>query len=170
MYILANEEYMFVFDGHSDLLTDITSRRINDEKNVFQTRHFPKLVKGGVKAVIAVVWIDPPYARNLKDNQIKAIANSGGIIGVNSWAEFVDKKKPNLNKLVDHIDYLVNLAGIYHVAFGFDFTDFLTDTTVSSFKTGDTVITSGINGADEIPNIIRALHIYDALIITFSYN
>ncbi len=98
-----------------------------------------------------------PVNRNLKDDQVKAIANSGGIVGVNSWPEFVDKENPSLSKLVDHIDYLVNLAGVDHVAFGFDFTDFLEDTAVSSFKTGDTVITPGINSATEIPNIIKAL-------------
>ena len=98
-----------------------------------------------------------PVSRNLKDDQIKAIANTGGIVGINSWPEFVDKENPSLNKLVDHIDYLVNLVGINHVAFGFDFTDFLNDSAVSSFKTGETAITPGINSADEIPNIIKAL-------------
>ncbi len=297
---------MLIFDGHSDLLTDITLRRINGERNIFKARHYPKLIKGGVNALIAVVWIDPPYDsnpparmieiikngyaelyplndvvfpvknaceldlaiknnkigiilgmeglsglendpealyflyelglrhasltwngangfatgvrsnseikgltlagkravkimeelgiiidvshadektfwdiinmtnrpiiashsnvydlcpvdRNLKDEQIRAIANSGGIIGINSWYEFVDIENPNLDKLANHIDYLVNIAGIDHVAFGFDFTDFLDDTTVSSFKTGELSATLGINSADEIPNIVKVL-------------
>ena len=36
-------------------------------------------------------------SRNLKDNQIKVIANSGGIVSINSWLEFVDKENPSLN-------------------------------------------------------------------------
>lgn len=297
---------MIVFDGHSDLLTDLSTRRINGERNIFGTRHYLKLKKGCVGALIAVVWIEPPYGskpsaammeiikngyaelctfndvvfpvrtadeldlaiknnkiavilgmeglegleddpegiyflyelglrhasltwnaangfatgvradretkgltaagkravkimeelgiiidvshadektfwdivsiaktpiiashsnvynlcpadRNLKDEQIRAIANSGGIIGINSWHEFVDKENPNLDKLANHIDYLVNLAGIDHVAFGFDFTDFLSDSTVSSFKTTELSATLGINSADEIPNLVEVL-------------
>lgn len=71
--------------------------------------------------------------RNLKDDQIKAIAQSGGVIGINAWPDFVDEKRPSLEKLTRHIDYVVDLVGIDHIGFGFDFTDFLDEAAVTTF-------------------------------------
>lgn len=65
--------------------------------------------------------------RNLTDNQIKAIASTGGLIGVNAISYFVNKNsnKKNIDGLIEHIEHIVELVGINHVAFGFDFCDFL---------------------------------------------
>ncbi|GAA4804115.1 dipeptidase [Olivibacter ginsenosidimutans] len=100
-----------------------------------------------------------PHYRNLKDQQIKAVAQNGGVIGVNFYSDFldpnyrkkiaslyaqyvskadtiplsVDKKfdklpaqakqalRPPLALVIDHIDYLVKMAGIDHVGIGADF-------------------------------------------------
>lgn len=297
---------MIVFDAHSDFLADITERRIKGERDVFLRKHIPKLKKGGVKALIGVVWVDPPYdsdpparmlqilqnsfadlcplddvvfpvknhrefknalrsdkiavvlgfeglsglesnpegiymlynmgvrhasltwnegnafasgvksktlqkglttegkkvvrlieelgmlldvshadektfwdimnaasgpimashsnsyslcpvPRNLKDDQIKAIVSTGGIVGINAWPEFVDKNAPSIDRLVDHIDYIVDKAGIDHVAFGFDFTDFLENASVASYEPGSATITPGIGRAEDIPNLISRL-------------
>lgn len=62
--------------------------------------------------------------RNITDDQIKTIAErGGGLIGLNTFNEFVhiDKDKRDINNLANHLDYLVELAGIDHVGFGFDF-------------------------------------------------
>ena len=61
-----------------------------------------------------------PLPRNIKDEQIKAIAKSGGIIGVNGIGLLLGDKTASIKKYVDHIDYIVNLAGIKHVAIGLD--------------------------------------------------
>ncbi len=50
-----------VFDGHSDIWTDVTVRRGNGERNVFDAVHFPRLHKGGVEGSIFVIWLDPPF-------------------------------------------------------------------------------------------------------------
>ncbi|WP_347173936.1 dipeptidase [Polaribacter uvawellassae] len=106
-----------------------------------------------------------PSHRNLKDDQIKAIAKNGGVIMVNFHPGFIDdsfdkkemdflkkhaieadslkksglddwytmdflyKKynteveamRPPLSKLMDHIDYIVNLVGVDYVGLGSDF-------------------------------------------------
>src|SRR5690625_232194 len=63
-----------------------------------------------------------PVARNLKDEQIIAIAKKGGVIGINGFPGFVSNKdKPSLDNYIDHIDYIVNLVGIDHVAISLDF-------------------------------------------------
>lgn len=63
-------------------------------------------------------------ARNKSDEAIKAIAERGGFIGVTPLPAFVSQTQtPTLDILLDHIDYLVNLAGIDHVGIGTDFTE-----------------------------------------------
>ena len=60
--------------------------------------------------------------RNLTDDQIKAIADRKGVIGINAIkniAGVTDGEAP-ISKLADHIEYIVNLAGIHHVGYGFD--------------------------------------------------
>ncbi len=64
--------------------------------------------------------------RNYTDDQIKAVADSGGLIGVNFYVGFLrsdGKDDPNtsLSEIVRHIDRIVNLVGIDHVALGSDF-------------------------------------------------
>lgn len=61
--------------------------------------------------------------RNLNDEQIDAIAESGGVIGVCAFPGFVAAEEPNLEHLLDHIDYLVERVGDEHVGYGFDFAD-----------------------------------------------
>lgn len=63
-----------------------------------------------------------PVVRNLKDDQIIALAQKGGVIGINGFPGFVsNKKNPTLDDFVDHIDYIVDLVGINHVAISLDF-------------------------------------------------
>lgn len=51
-----------VFDGHSDIWTDITQRRSRGEKHVFVRRHLRRLQKGGIEGGIFVIWIEPPFS------------------------------------------------------------------------------------------------------------
>ncbi|MFL9481362.1 dipeptidase [Chitinophagaceae bacterium LWZ2-11] len=106
-----------------------------------------------------------PVFRNLKDDQIKAVAKNGGVIDVNFYSGFTDSNyqkrvdsftikhklereillkvnpdptiadqylehqyadeikalRPPLSLLIDHIEYLIKLAGIDHVGIGSDF-------------------------------------------------
>lgn len=59
--------------------------------------------------------------RNLTDEMIRALAEHGGVIGVAYLGSFVSKENPSLEKLVDHIDHIVNLVGPDYVGLGSDF-------------------------------------------------
>jgi len=299
---------MLIFDGHSDLLVDITARRLKGEKDVFKNIHLPKLQKGGINALIAAVWIEPKYDddpagrmyqllengfadicqldnvafpvkngkqlreavdngktgiilgmeglsglkkdpegiymlfemgvrhasltwnganhfgtgvrsdqpekgvsvegkrvikimeelgimidvshanektfwdilkiatgpviathsnayslcpadRNLKDEQIKAIADSKGLIGINAFPEFIDLVSPDVEKLINHIDYLVEKVGIDGVAFGFDFEDYFEEDafTATSTRQDGPKMTQGLNCAEDVPNLVAGL-------------
>lgn len=67
------------------------------------------------------------HRRNLTDEQIKAIASRDGLIGVNAYKGFVaiDPARQNVERYIDHIEHMVSLVGIKHVALGFDFCEYL---------------------------------------------
>lgn len=67
------------------------------------------------------------HKRNLTDEQIKAIASRDGLIGINAYKGFLarDGYKQNLERYVDHIEYIISLVGVRHVALGFDFCEYL---------------------------------------------
>ena len=60
--------------------------------------------------------------RNLTDEQIKRVAEMGGVIGINGFPPFVAKKRrPTLDDLLKHVDHIADLVGIEHVGIGIDF-------------------------------------------------
>jgi len=66
------------------------------------------------------------HYRNLDDDQILAIAERGGVIGVVFYPSFIvaPGKKADIQSVVAHIDYIARLAGIDCVALGSDFDGF----------------------------------------------
>jgi membrane dipeptidase len=62
-----------------------------------------------------------PYPRNLTDAQLKALAENGGVIGVSYVPTFIDSTHPSIDRLLDHIDHIVAVAGINTVGLGSDF-------------------------------------------------
>jgi membrane dipeptidase len=63
------------------------------------------------------------HRRNLTDEMIKILADNGGVMGMNFAPAFVDEKKENvtLERLLDHVDHVVKIAGVEHVGLGSDF-------------------------------------------------
>lgn len=63
-----------------------------------------------------------PNPRNLTNAQIRAIARTGGVIGVNFHSPFlVAHRAAKLSDVVREVRYMVRVAGIDHVAIGSDF-------------------------------------------------
>ena len=61
------------------------------------------------------------HPRNLTDDMIRALADRGGVMGMNFAPAFVDKEKATVERLVNHIDHIVDLVGVDHVGLGSDF-------------------------------------------------
>lgn len=61
--------------------------------------------------------------RCLTDDQIRAVAARGGVMGVTFVPEFIDNdpKNANIDRLIDHISYIADLVGIDHVGIGTDY-------------------------------------------------
>ncbi|MER9573744.1 dipeptidase [Mesorhizobium opportunistum] len=60
------------------------------------------------------------HGRNIRDDQMKACAATGGVIGINGISTFLNGKDATLETVFRHIDYTVNLVGIHHVGVGAD--------------------------------------------------
>jgi membrane dipeptidase len=60
--------------------------------------------------------------RNLTDDVIRAVASSGGVIGLNAFRAFVSgRPDPTIDDLVRHARYIADLTGPEHVGLGWDF-------------------------------------------------
>ncbi len=72
--------------------------------------------------------------RNLTDDRLKAIASTGGVIGVNFFPLFIDPSAPTVDRLIDHVEHVASIAGIDHVGLGPDFIKEIADTIESEFQ------------------------------------
>ena len=64
-----------------------------------------------------------PHKRNKTDEQIKALAEKGGVIGLNAYSILCEVRKdirPTLEDLLDMADYIVRLVGPDYVSLGLD--------------------------------------------------
>lgn len=86
-----------------------------------------------------------PHPRNLDDEQIKAIALKGGVIGINFYPPFLSKTGvAGIVHIIKHIEHIAGLAGINCIAFGSDFD-------------GIETLPQGIEGPQSFPDIIEEL-------------
>ena len=53
-----------VFDGHSDIFTDVTVRRLRGETQILKNHHLSRLKQGDIEGSCFVLWIDPPHDAN----------------------------------------------------------------------------------------------------------
>lgn len=109
--------------------------------------------------------------RNLPDEAIKAVAESGGVIGITTYAPFCETRagvRPSIRDYVDHIAYVVDLVGVDHVGIGSDFFDGESLVRFDRFfrlrypevvrnYTIDTVYAEGLGTVDDFPRITEAL-------------
>ncbi len=64
-----------------------------------------------------------PHERNLRDEQIRALAAAGGVMGCNFYAAFLDPDpgRADVGRVCDHIDHVCAVAGPRHIGLGSDF-------------------------------------------------
>ncbi|RIK46974.1 MAG: peptidase M19 [Chloroflexi bacterium] len=63
-----------------------------------------------------------PSPRNITDEQIRAVAATGGLVGTVGFPAFVSARPhPTLDEFIDHIAYIADLVGIEHTAIGIDY-------------------------------------------------
>lgn len=98
-------------------------------------------------------------SRNLTNRQFRAIADSGGVTGINLYAGFLDEN-PTVQTAVDHIEHFIQLDGAKNISIGADFD-------------GCDTLPEGIGGVEDLYKIAEGLlkkNYTEALVCDIFYN
>ncbi|MHB8507260.1 MAG: dipeptidase [Candidatus Dormibacteria bacterium] len=61
------------------------------------------------------------HHRNLSDEQLRGVAATGGVICANAVPGFIDPERPTVDRMVDHLEHMVEVVGAEHIGVGTDF-------------------------------------------------
>jgi membrane dipeptidase len=107
------------------------------------TDHVLELAQRPVIATHSSAYALCPHHRNLTDDRLRAIAATGGVVGVNFFYGYIDPVQPSVRRLVDHIEHIAEVAGLDHVGLGPDFVKQLYDELA---PLDDQVLFEGLDG------------------------
>jgi membrane dipeptidase len=62
-----------------------------------------------------------PHIRNIHDDQIRACADRGGVVGIVGIGAFLGDPEAGTESMFRHLDYIAELVGAQHVGIGTDF-------------------------------------------------
>jgi membrane dipeptidase len=99
------------------------------------------------------VW---DHHRNLTDEQLRGVARTGGVIGATAIPGFVDAGKPTADRMVDHIEHMVEIVGPEHVGLGPDFIVEIYDDMLPAHAT---VHVEGLDARARIPDLFSSRHL-----------
>jgi membrane dipeptidase len=86
-----------------------------------------------------------PHERNLSDEQLLAIRENGGVVGINYYPVFLrESGVATARDIIAHIDHMAALIGCDHIGLGSDFD-------------GIPTWPADVNGAEDVGNILEAL-------------
>jgi membrane dipeptidase len=63
------------------------------------------------------------HPRNLSDDQLRVMADTGSFVAVNAFGPFLTDGKPTVERYVDHLEHAMSIVGPGHVGLGTDFID-----------------------------------------------
>lgn len=84
------------------------------------------------------------HQRNLRDDQIEALAQHGGVFGISVVASFMSDDACDVATVADHLDHVVQLVGPAHVAYGSDWD-------------GTNRVPAGLEDVSKLPNLTAEL-------------
>lgn len=98
------------------ILIDLSHCGIQTTMDAIKTSEDPVLFNHtGARA------LNPPVARLKTDEQLKALADKGGLVGISAIPnQLSSKREQGIEDMLNHIDYVKNLIGLDHVAIGLD--------------------------------------------------
>lgn len=98
------------------------------------------------------------HPRTIDDEQIKALAKTGGVIGINAIATQVGKDA-TLDKLVDHMCHIAELVGVDHLGLGLDFVkdDGPLHPDDELFNAGENKLLPGLENEEDLMNLTDRL-------------
>ncbi len=99
------------------------------------------------------------HPRNLADDQIKAIANQGGLVGILALPQPVGKGEVGIEDMLRHMDYMIKLVGIEYLALGMDFVKYDGPRTLKDrhHPLHKDPLIKGFEEIEDLPNLIDGL-------------
>lgn len=97
------------------MFVDVAHTGYQSSMEVIEASQSPVICSHGN---IQALW---RHARCYRDDQIQAIAASGGVFGLTGLGIFMGDNDATVARYVEQIDYVVQLVGPRHVGFGFDY-------------------------------------------------
>ena len=104
--------------------------------------------------------------RNLSDQQLRALADHDGVLAVMAVPLAVDQRAPSIERVVEHIDHAVDVAGIDHVGIGADFMQQIVASGAEPAVQASSLMPDGMScgaavpgyaGPGDYPALVRAL-------------
>jgi len=91
--------------------------------------------------------------RNLDDEQLRALAQRGGVVGLMAHPLVVGPEDPSVSHYVDHIEHAANVMGIDHVGLGADFIQQVSRSGAIG-KHGNALLPDGVKMEDAIVDLV----------------
>lgn len=112
------------------------------------TRQVLGMTRGAVMASHSSCDALHHHHRNLPDSELRAIAATGGVIGINFYPGFLGEGPASIARVAEHIEHAVEVAGADYVGLGPDFTK-----EVGEALYGGSHLEEGLDLADAVPGL-----------------
>jgi len=101
--------------NHNKLFMDISHSGYRTSLDIIEYSDKPVIISHGNPRALK------DHGRNYRDDQLKACAQSGGIVCINGVSRFLNDPQASASSMVEAADYVVQLIGVEQVGFGLDF-------------------------------------------------
>lgn len=102
--------------NHFKMIIDVSHLNDGGFKDVLEISDYPVIASHSNSRAVK------SHSRNLDDNMIKKLADSGGVMGLNFCADFMGGNKiAEIEDMKNHIRHIKNVGGIDVIALGSDF-------------------------------------------------
>lgn len=142
------------------IMIDLSHLSLKGVDDVLEVTEFPVIASHSNARALC------PNARNLDDERLRAIGESGGLVGCVFLGRFVAENNPTIEDVCRHIDHLSKQVGEQQVGLGPDYADHAHDLIIGArgqagVKEGleDAFIgyAEGLETADKLPALTAAL-------------
>ena len=95
--------------------------------------------------------------RNLSDDQLRALAERGGVVGLMALPFVMHESERSISYLVDHVDHLAQTIGVGHICLGGDFEQQIGQSGAWGVPAETPMAIDGLAGPEDYPALFEAL-------------
>lgn len=95
--------------------------------------------------------------RNLSDDQLRALAERDGVVGLMALPFVMHESERSMSYLIDHVDHLRRTVGTAHICLGGDFARQLEASGAWGMTDDPPMAIDGLSGPEEYPALFEAL-------------